>query len=96
MDQLEIRQKRFGKIESATMNTRVPCTEARMAMEMIVKWGLVAGENGGEDSAGRHKLRLATPEELVERAVKVAEIACQAFEGKNWFLHLVPPEEETE
>lgn len=47
---------------------------AELAVRMIERWGQVAAIDDGEDSAGRAKLRLATPEELVTRAFEVAEL----------------------
>ena len=49
--------------------------EAILAMSLIERWGMVAGQPDGEDSAGRSKLRLSTPEELVDRAFIVARMA---------------------
>lgn len=49
--------------------------EACLAMDLIQKWGLVAAIPDGEDSAGRTKLRLQTPEELVPRAFATSKLA---------------------
>lgn len=46
---------------------------ARMATTMVEKWGMVTAESDGEDTSGRAKLRLSTPDELVTRAVDTAE-----------------------
>ena len=45
----------------------------KMAYELITKYGSVAGMDGGEDSSGRSKSRLQTPEELVDRCIAIAE-----------------------
>lgn len=52
--------------------TEQPNFEARLAVNLLEKWGLVAAESDGEDSAGRAKLRLSTPIELAQRACDVA------------------------
>ena len=46
--------------------------EANLAASLIERWGMVCAEPDGEDSAGRQKLRLQTPDELVQRAFDVA------------------------
>jgi hypothetical protein len=48
--------------------------EGQFAAHMIEKWGMVAATPDGEDSAGRQKMRLATPEELVERAIETTNL----------------------
>lgn len=58
-------------------NTELPEEEAKLAFALIERWGMVAGLPDGEDSAGRSKLRLSTPDELVERAFACAK---KAFE----------------
>jgi hypothetical protein len=50
-----------------------PDWAARMATIMVERWGPVTAMPDGEDSSGRSKLRMATPEELVARAVDTAE-----------------------
>lgn len=47
--------------------------EANIALVLIEKWGLVAAMPDGEDSAGRAKLRLPTPQELATRALDIAQ-----------------------
>lgn len=70
---------------------RMPNTEARMATAFIERWGMVAARPDGEDSAGRQKLSLLTPEELVGRACATAKLACQEFEKRGWMLHVPAP-----
>ena len=52
----------------------------RYAGAMIERWGMVAACPDGEDSSGRSKLRLATPEELVDRAYAVAALLVERGE----------------
>ena len=78
-DYLRNRQK-----ELKSIIIEYPTTKARMAAALLEKWGMVACLPDGEDSAGRQKLRLMTPHELVERATDVAEIAFTAFNHFNW------------
>jgi hypothetical protein len=67
-------------------NTEVATEEALFIRECIGRWGMVAGMPNGEDSAGRQQLRLATEEELVERAVKITELMFAAIRQKGYVL----------
>lgn len=68
-----------------------PNEEARFAMAMVERWGMVAAESNGEDSAGRASLRLQTPEELISRAFKVAELVFAEARNRGWVIHLPVP-----
>lgn len=57
--------------------------EAKMAHDFIERWGMVLAMDDGEDSAGRHKIRLATPEELVSRAFTIAELFMKEARRRN-------------
>lgn len=61
---------------------------AGMARELVGRWGMVAGADGGEDSTGRAKLRLMTPAEVVARAVETASIFADEIERLGWFVSL--------
>ena len=63
---------------------------ARAAVEMVVKWGMVAGVPDGEDSSGRQQLRLATPEELTKRAIETAALMYEKLEKTG---HLIDTSE---
>ena len=52
-----------------------PEAEAQMAFAFIERWGLAMGAPDGEDSAGRQRLKLMPPEELVDRAFTIAHLA---------------------
>ena len=83
-------QDRFrnNKKEVTIYTTEAFQIEAEIALEMITKWGMVAGIPEGEDSSGRSKLRIATPEEVVNRACAATEIAMKAFRDRGWVLTL--------
>lgn len=61
---------------------------ASIAKEMAERWGMVAALPDGEDTSGRQKLRIMTPEELVERACTVAELLWLDFEKRGWTLDI--------
>lgn len=67
----------------------------QLAVEMIQKWGMVAAVDGGEDSAGRARVRLATPAELIERACTVTELLWEESRKREW-LEAIPEEPEAE
>ncbi len=69
--------------------------EASTMMEMLNRWGMVAAEDDGEDSSGRAKIKLSTPEALVRRACEMTERAYAICEEKGW-LTKTPTLEEME
>lgn len=69
--------------------------EARLAVQFIERWAMVAGIPDGEDSAGRAKCRLMEPNEIVSRACETAEVLMQAFRERGWTI-LLPTMAEAE
>lgn len=51
----------------------MPDQVAQTALSMMERWGTVAAVPDGEDSSGRTKLRLQTPEELSSYAFAASE-----------------------
>lgn len=66
--------------------TEHPSFEARLAVTLLEKWGMIAAEPDGEDSAGRAKLRLSTPQELAARACNVASETTAEIRKRGWFV----------
>jgi hypothetical protein len=50
---------------------------------LIEHFGAVAAIQDGEDKTGRAQLRLQTPEELIERCFKLADLYMQEAERRN-------------
>jgi hypothetical protein len=69
--------------------------EARLAMALIQRWGMVTCLPDGEDSAGRAKFTIMPPRDVVNRACEVAERAIQRFNDCGWMVDL-PSSEEAE
>ncbi len=67
-------------------DTEHPGMEARLALVLIERWGMVAGEPDGEDSTGRAKLKLSTPEQVIDRACSTAALALEAFRARGWMV----------
>jgi len=72
--------------------------EAKLAASMCERWGMVAAEADGEDTAGRQKLKLSTPAGLVERAFAVSKLFMDRAR-KDGLVHTspdMPPVEDRE
>ena len=63
--------------------------EAVLAGELVRHWGMVAGINDGEDTAGRTRIRLQTPTELVGRAFDTAKLFFETARAKG-LIHTGP------
>lgn len=75
--------------------TEAPNFEARLAINLVERWGMVSGTPDGEDTSGRAKLRLMTPAEVVERAITASELLASALREKKWMTP-VPAWEEAQ
>ncbi|HHJ80712.1 MAG TPA: hypothetical protein ENJ65_03670 [Candidatus Tenderia electrophaga] len=62
--------------------------QAAFMLQFIERWGMVAATEHGEDSAGRSKLRLLTPAELVDRAAVTAELAFAEMRRRGLIVDL--------
>lgn len=69
----------------------VPNDRARLAMELVARWGIVAATDGGEDAAGRSKLKLQSPTEVVERAMETADKLISSIENSGWMIDCPDP-----
>lgn len=67
--------------------------EAEFAAALIERWGMVSAKPDGEDSTGRAKLMLLSPEEVVERACSTTELAFKAFEKRKWIKEVMSVKE---
>jgi hypothetical protein len=90
---IEYKEPRYGEKGITITNSVIPHPEAEFAMGMIERMSLYCANPDGEDSAGRAKLRLMTPEEIANRACDIAAAAFAQFEKRDWLLQ-VPPESE--
>ena len=66
--------------------------EATFISDLILKWGMVAAIEDGEDSSGRSKIRLQTPQELVDRAFETAKIVFERFKKEDLLISVGPPD----
>lgn len=63
-----------------------PNFEARIAIALVERWGLVAGGDNGLDAAGRQKMRRLTPVELTEHACDTAASLTAEFAKRGWMI----------
>ena len=65
-------------------DTEIMSQEARAVLSFLEKWGMVAAEDAGEDSAGRARLRLLSEREVVDRAMSMARHAFADLRREGW------------
>lgn len=80
-----------GGIDVAVFSSSIPQPRAELAMDLIGRFGSVAGAPDGESSDGRAKVRLQTPDELVARCCAIADLAMNEFDKRGWMLALPEP-----
>lgn len=68
---------------------------ARVCLDIITRWGMVAGIESGEDSAGRAKFELQSVDDIVTRAVSTTNALFRAFDKAGW-IHELPTLDEAE
>ena len=71
--------------------TKQPQPIAKFAMALSERWGIVACEIDGEDSAGRSKLRRLTPDELAQTACETASALWDQFNARGWMTEVPIP-----
>lgn len=69
-------------------NTEVLTPQAEFVRELITRWGMVQAIDDGEDSSGRHKLKLMPPADVVNRAIEVSNIMYKALAESNLLIQL--------
>lgn len=90
---IEMRAKRrdYKEADQVIHKAEVLGPEAAFAMELCGRWALVAAMPDGEDTAGRQKLRLPTPEELTARTMEIAKSLFGAMRAEGWTLPVPLP-----
>jgi hypothetical protein len=66
-----------------------PDYRANLATSLIAPFSHI-GIDDGETSTGRQKLRVPTPQELVDRVLTTTELLIAGFEQRGWLVE-VPP-----
>jgi|SRR6185312_15013219 len=78
-------------VEPALYRTAQLCTSAQIAVEIAKQLGIVACIQDGEDSTGRQKLRLLSPEEVADRAASIAHNLWCEFKRREWLVAVPEP-----
>ncbi len=68
-----------------------PNQQARIAIDLVSKWGIVAARVDGEDSTGRQKLRNIDAEELARVACDAAAALWMQLRQRGWMLDIPMP-----
>lgn len=91
-------RKIYGKTDVVLHEKMQMDLRARIATDLVTRWGMVAAIPDGEDSAGRQKLKLMSPKELVDRAMATAEMLVEAAKDRDMILMLpdLPADEKEE
>jgi hypothetical protein len=69
-----------------THSSRFANDKAEYAKHLMEHHATVCAVPDGEDTAGRSKLRLQTPAEVVDRCVEIADRAYAEFEKRGWLV----------
>ncbi|MBD1602282.1 hypothetical protein [Pseudomonas typographi] len=75
---------RFGDLKIT--QSHIENWQARIALGLIDRFGLIAAEPDGFDEAGRQKGRVLSPEEVVTRAFSIAELAVKEIADRGWLI----------
>jgi len=89
MIDLHFSKNRYGEDSNPVItggDRRVFTLEAKIAVNLVEKWGLAAAENNGEDSSGRGTLRILSAAEMVAKACNVAELLSEEIEKRGWMV----------
>ncbi len=83
----------YMSVRSATANVTIYKkrdydARAQAAVDFVSRWGMVAAVPDGVDDAGRQKLRLASEQELVGRAIAAVGLLFDAVEDMGWYIDL--------
>jgi hypothetical protein len=71
----------------------MPNAEAAFAMELLRTNGLLMGDNAGEDSSGRSRMKPMNTEELVKRACDISEQLFAELRERGLMIKLPSHEE---
>ena len=86
-----MKKSAWDDVKVEAHNDEVPDFCGNIACVLVERWGTVAAEPDGEDSTGRAKMKLQTPQDLVNRAITTAEILVEGLQQRGHMLRL--PEE---
>ncbi len=62
--------------------------KGEIAQRLMEHLAIAAGQEDGEDSAGRRAFKLQTPEQVVTRACEIADKLVNEFEARGWVVEI--------
>jgi hypothetical protein len=88
---LEVEDSYDGSTKVFACKTIAENPKAILAIELMSRMAIVAAQPDGEDTAGRQKLKMQEPEEIVTRCCEIADKAYDAFQTRGWLVPMPVP-----
>lgn len=86
---------RWGGNEIRLTKTWVPNEVGELAIRFATHFGVIAATESGEDSQGRAKIALQSPQQVIDRACEMAQLLTDKMKANGWIVDLPDlPEEE--
>lgn len=82
-----------SQVSLETRNLELPTKEGEFMLALCERFGMITGQDNGEDSAGRAALRLMPENDVVERAANIARIAFQKLRATGNMTSIPKAEE---
>lgn len=80
---------RYGGRPEVCLHAKIQLDfRGQFACALLEKWGLVLGQTGPEDSAGRATVAPLPPKEVVARAFDTADAAYKEILARGWYVEL--------
>lgn len=88
------KRQRFREDEIVGNETALPTFVGKLATDLARQIAICLGDQDGEDSSGRAKLKLMSPEKIAKHACDVAQCMAEEFDRRGWFVDVpVLPDE---
>jgi hypothetical protein len=89
-------KNRWGS-EVRLLKTWVPNETGDLAIRFATHFGIIAATDNGEDTAGRHQIKLAEVADVVKRSCDLAEQLVEEMKKRGWIVNCPDlPENEPE
>jgi len=85
--------KGYKRGQVGIYKTQVPNMRGTLALELLQRYALITTKPDGEDTAGRQKWLLQSPDELVERVCTIADTMITELEKRDWLVAVPPPDD---
>lgn len=89
------------ELEGLVIHRRKHLTmRGEISLKLVEHFAIVAGQDDGEDSAGRRAFKLQSPDQIVSRACEIANTLMDEFEKRGWIVEIpayedIPTREKT-